>query len=109
MPHDMLPAPVPAPDDQGPSPQAVGDAARVAIMDALGILEHQGTPLALLLARQAQTRPDLLLKAAARFSPTVAKQDLLPTIQAMHLAALRAIARAQPVVIDQRPDDDWLS
>jgi len=110
MPHDNLPfAPPPVPQDpEGPTPAQVGDAARSAIMEALELLDQSGTPLSLLLARQAQTRPDKLLTACARFAPNMTKQDLLPTIQAMHLRALRELSR-QPVIIDQRPDDDWLA
>lgn len=114
MPHDQLPFTSPAPagrpdPDQtgGPTPQQVGAAARSAIMEALDLLDAQGTSLGLLLAKQAQSRPDLLLRACARFAPNLTKTDLLPTIQAMHLQALRALSR-QPVIIDQNPDD-WLA
>jgi hypothetical protein len=109
MPHDPLPfsPPPPTEEPQGPTPEQVGVAARAAIMETLDLLDQQGTPLSTLLARQALTRPDKLLMACARFAPNMTKQDLLPTIQAMHLQAVRALSR-QPVIIDQR-DDDWLA
>lgn len=114
MPHDLPftappPAPRPDPDKEGgPTPAQVGAMARTAIVEALDLLDARGTPLGALLAKQAMERPDRLLMACARFAPNLSKQDLLPTIQAMHLQALRALSR-QPLVIDQRSEDDWLA
>jgi hypothetical protein len=117
MPHDPIPFTYPAPSgggrsdpdkEGGPTPAQVGAMARQAIVEALDLLDARGTPLGALLAKQALERPDRLLMACARFSPNLTKQDLLPTIQAMHLQALRALSK-QPLIIDQRPDDDWLS
>jgi hypothetical protein len=110
MPRDE-PGLIPVPDDPlepVATPEQVGQAARSAILDALAILDRAGTPLPLLLAQQARTRPDKLLIAAARFAPHQIRADLGPTLQAMHLQALRALA-AKPV-IDQIPDNsrDWL-
>lgn len=115
-----------SPDDQpdddkpgAPTPEAVGDAARQAIMDAIGILDRKGTPIANLIALQAMKRPDLLLKAMGRFAPSRTANDLQTTVQALHLAALRALAAAQvsqpPPMLDVTPTsnnvakDDWLS
>jgi hypothetical protein len=112
MPRDDS-SPVPADDPLDPNtatPEQVGQAARSAILDALALLDRAGTPLPLLLAQQARTRPDKLLIAAARFAPHQIRADLGPTLQAMHLQALRALAAKPVTTIDQIPDKsrEWL-
>jgi hypothetical protein len=99
------------PEAPAATPEQVGRAARDAILQALDILDRQGTPLAALLAQQARARPDRLLAAAARFAPTQTKIELGDSIKALHLQALRALA-ATPIIIDQAAADvltppDW--
>lgn len=103
MPHDVIQMPPERDEAERFSPEQLARAAREAIFKAMEILrDKHGMPIEELIAMQAARRPDLLLRAVSRFAATP-KTALPDNVQALHLAALRALAVQGAKVIDYDP------
>jgi len=68
---------------------------RSAVVSALGILDAQGTPLKVLLAREFVSDPVRTLQAVARFLPAEARVEVVDVAR-MHLMAIQQMAAVQP-------------
>ena len=81
---------------------------RSAVVSALGILDAQGTPLKVLLAREFARDPVRTLQAVARFLPAEARVEVVDVAK-LHLLAVQQMtaapsARPHPPLIDVMPN-----